>query len=94
MTHLTALRNRKRVGGANRYFLPDHIWHIIHRYRRNFVQDVQIVPAVQALRSVQIVIGLIRFQIFQTLRAHTISDGYFASGRWPISTGFECQVTP
>jgi hypothetical protein len=30
---------------ANRYFLPDHIWHITHRYRRNFVQDVQVVQS-------------------------------------------------
>jgi hypothetical protein len=37
---------------ANRHYLPGHIWHITHRYRRNFVQTVQ---AVQSLRSVQTV---------------------------------------
>jgi hypothetical protein len=37
---------------ANRYFLPDHIWHITHRVAKKFVQNV---PVVQPLRSVQAV---------------------------------------
>ena len=36
---------RSNRDGANRHYLPGHIWYIIHRHRSNFVQDVQVVQS-------------------------------------------------